>query len=424
MLFINKKTITSWLKKRRIVIKLLLLIKPNRDIYKYYSLEVNVSAKTWQRHDDIIRWSERCLRNQDRLEKKALYLDSTNPIVRQGYLLKEKVKNEYKGKYRESKIRILIHIPPVKLSPAGFSLFHNFLDSFNFLGIKADKIYWTDSYEDKIKSFKPNVFLSSDNAEYIKKVDWETLTNYKKKNKLKIGLTASLEEYGNSPLEERLEYAKGKGVSFYYSFRSPEYIAEREEYKLFIKEGFSIANIEFGVNPLIYYPVPNMGRDLNYVFLASSNPDKWNRYFQYLEKVFSKYDGFIDGPGWNRINNFRFNRNRDRYIYARSKVGINLSLSQQIQWPCELNERTYMLAACGVPQLIDNPKLLENRYGCDSFFVAQNPREYFDLYKYIINNQDKAIERALIAQKKTFEKHTTFHRIDSFLVELKRIIKG
>jgi len=419
---INNKKIKKWLKKSQVILKLLSFLKPNNSSLKFFIFESKISSKTWKRHDDIIRWSERCLENKDGLEENELYLESKDPIVKQGYLLKEKIITEYKDKYIKSNYRILIHIPPVELSPAGYSLFNNLLESFIFLGIAAEKFDWNDSFENIVNNFKPNIFLSSDNAEYIKKVNWNVLAQYKKNNNLKIGFTASLEEYGNSPLIERLKFGNNKGIDFYYSFRSPEYIVERKEYQPFFKEGFPVLNIEFGANPLIYYPIPNIDRDLNYVFLASSNPAKWNRYFSYLENIFSKYDGFINGPGWSRIEKFKFNRNRDRYIYARAKVGINLSLIEQIEWPCELNERTYMLAACGVPQLIDNPKLLVSRYGTDSMFMASNPKEYYDLYKHIIANPDIAVKKALVAQKMTFDKHTIFHRIESFITQLDQVI--
>lgn len=414
--------VINLLKRSKVGVILLLLLRPKNLVYNFYLFELRILSITWKRHDDILKWSEDCLNNVDIFENKCLYSGSNDPIVRQGCLLKENILNEYWNKYIDRDYRILIHIPPEKLSPAGFSLFHNLLDSFNYLGITADKIYWAESFQEKFNNFKPNIFLSSDNVEYINRIDWDILKYYKKELNLKIGLTASLEEYGNSPLKSRLKLANKNGIDFYYSFRSPEYIVARKEYNPFHQEGFLIANMEFGANPLIYYPIPNTIRDIGYVFLGSSNPDKWDRYFKYLENVFKEFDGFIDGPGWTKIKKFKFNRNRDRYIYSRSKVGINLSLEEQIQWPCELNERTYMLAACGVPQLIDNPKLLKSRYGNDSMFIATNPKEYYDLYNYIISNPDVAVKKALNAQRITFEKHTLFHRIESFILQLEEII--
>jgi spore maturation protein CgeB len=137
-----------------------------------------------------------------------------------------------------------------------------------------------------------------------------------------------------------------------------------------------------------------------------------------MKDIVKRHSGFIDGPGWKHAPDFRFNRDRDRYIYARSKVGLNVHLPEQIDWACEVNERTYQLAACGVPQIIDHPKLLDKLFGKDALFIADNPRQYSDFFEMVINDPETGKERALKAQKEVFDKHTTFHRADSFMQQL------
>ncbi len=180
-----------------------------------------------------------------------------------------------------------------------------------------------------------------------------------------------------------------------------------------------VFSIEFGANPLIHYPVPETDRDLNYVFLASVNPAKWPRYFAYLTRIFSKYPGFLDGPGWSFVGKRVVPLKRDRYLYARARVGLNLHADEQIDWANELNERTYILAACGVPQLVDNPALLSARLNKDGLFVADTPDEYTALFDFILHNPDQAAARALIAQRQVFTEHTWFHRAERFVLELK-----
>jgi spore maturation protein CgeB len=229
-----------------------------------------------------------------------------------------------------------------------------------------------------------------------------------------VGLTASLEEYGNTSLSSRLSWAKKNQIDFYYSFRSIEYFSSREEYSPFFSEGFEIYPIEFGANPLIYYPVYSDVKDCDFVFLASSNQDKQQRYSDWLQPLLRKYSGFLDGPGWSKINQYA-DRQVHRYIYSRAKVGINLHIDDSVDWASELNERTYILAACGVPQLIDNPKLLNQRFSRNSMFQADTPKEYYDLFKHIINSPEEAGFKALSALEEVYKKHTTFHRADAFL---------
>jgi spore maturation protein CgeB len=105
---------------------------------------------------------------------------------------------------------------------------------------------------------------------------------------------------------------------------------------------------------------------------------------------------------------------------ARAKVALNLHIQNQIDWPSELNERTYNLAACGVPQLIDAPKLLFKRFQPDSFFVASSPAEYQKYFRFALNDPKEGQRRALQAQREVFEKHTIFHRAEAFIEAMSR----
>jgi spore maturation protein CgeB len=153
------------------------------------------------------------------------------------------------------------------------------------------------------------------------------------------------------------------------------------------------------------------------VFLASSNRAKRERYFAYLPPIVSKHHGFIDGPGWSRIAKYA-PPHTHRFLYSRAKVGLNLHISDSIDWPSELNERTYILAACGVPQLVDQAKLIERRFSEGSMFVADTPQDYCAMFEHMLTNPAEAGLVALSALEDVFNRHTTFHRADAFLSAL------
>ena len=383
--------------------------------WKFQRFEKEIHPQTWKRHDDILQWAQQCVKNNDEMENSKIYEESEDPIVKQGYTLVEEMKRNFPGKYNHLKnLRILVHVPSSKTSPGGYSLFNNLIQALDFIGIPVKSLEWNQPIEMHLHDFKPTVFITSDNKSYLTKINWDAIALYRKDNDLKVGLTASLEEYGNTPLQGRLDWAQKHHVDFYYSFRSAEYLHERKEYMPFFEKGYQIYSIEFGANPLLYYPVPNINRDIDFVFLASSNPDKWTRYFAFLPKLFSNSAGFIDGPGWSHISQWA-PPHTHRFLYARAKVGINLHITDSIDWASELNERTYILAACGVPQLVDNAKLLPKRFSDGCFFVAETPQEYENLFHYILNNPMEAQKKALQAQKEVFSKHTTFHRAEDFI---------
>ena len=107
-----------------------------------------------------------------------------------------------------------------------------------------------------------------------------------------------------------------------------------------------------------------------------------------------------------------------KFLYARGKIGINLHIDDSIAWASELNERTYILAACGIPQLVDNAKLLPKRFCDTSLFCAQNPKEYIELFEYMLHNPEECQKRALLALDEVYAKHTTFHRAEDFILQL------
>lgn len=391
--------------------------------YKLFILENRIHSQTWVTRKNIIEWSEKALTEIEKHENETAFLYSNDSIVTQGYKLKTDCLKHFKGKHAsKKKIRILIHIPTINQTIAGHSLFNNLADGLQYIGIEVRRYYSGDTIKTILEDFKPIIFLSSDNDAYINSIDWKSILEYSKNNSLKIGLTASLEEYGNTPLISRLKRGKDLGVNFYYSFRSYKYVHTSIAYKPFYEFTQKICCIEFGANPLLFYPLPNIKRDINYVLLASSNQSKKERYVEYLSRIFTQYPGFLDGPGWINIKDFRYNKNRDRYIFARGKAGLNLHIPNQLNTASELNERTYILAMCGVPQIIDNPPLLESRFSKDSMFVASSPDNYFEVFQYLLNNPEEGEKRALLAQKEVYAKYTSFHRAEQFIADLEPII--
>lgn len=386
---------------------------------QFSRFENAINRDTWRSHDELLEWAERLAEREVSGTLEQHLIDSDDETALKGLSLRKKCLGEFKNKRKQKcSLRILVHTPSVKHSPGGASVFRNLVDSLNYIGVDAFILPWENhNIGEILECLKPNVLITSDHESYLRRIDWSAVSRYRDYNELRIGLTASIQAYGNSPLDQRLDWSKKHGVDFFYSFRAPEYLHGRSEYLLFFERGYKIHSVEFGANVLEYYPVATIERDLDYVFLASSNPDKWPRYFKYLTNILSTYSGFLSGPGWSKINRFA-GRHTNRYLYSRAKVGINLHIQDSIDWPCELNERTYILAACGVPQVIDHPKLLSERFRLDGMFVADNAKQYEELFAYVLNHPTEAQERAFMAMEDAYSRHTTFHRAEEFVKAL------
>jgi len=376
--------------------------------------EVLVDERTKKNHDKIVKWAENVLVKPIDEEN---YLQSNSIIVRRGYELRKKTLNKFKNKYENSGLRILIHYPGDDVSVAGRSLFTNLAKGLTYIGVTTKLMLWNSDTKKCLDDFKPNVFLTSDDQCYLDRIDWDELKDFRYLNDLKIGLTASAGEHSNRSIETRLAFGRDQEIDFYYCYWDRDYVKNTKGYNSYFNEGYKIFSVELGANILNYYPIPNIKKDLDYIFLGSTNRKKRPEYHNYFTQIFKNYYGFYGGPGW-KISKENVNFKRDKFLYSRSKVGLNLHVDNQLKTSNELNERAYMLAACGIPQLIDNPKILGEKFSKDSMFIAKNPKEYYQLFNEIINNSKLAQERALKALEEVYSRHTSFHRSERFLNDL------
>lgn len=326
----------------------------------------------------------------------------------------EKFYLKYNNKFKAK--QIILHCLPRNISPGGYSIFLNYYSALIFLGINAS-IITSGEYVEKIinKEADEIIFLSCDNDAYLSDIpSINFLQNLH--NKFVIGLVA--DPYSlTSPVEKRIKQAEKNGVNFYFSYSHKEYTDNSELFSFHRKSSIQLFNNEFAADCFEFYPINNIKKKYDYVFLASSNSDKRDRYYSYLKKIFSKYFGVINGPGWP-FSRFIIDKFDHNSMYSQSKVGINLHIPQSIEEPCELNERTYTLASAGIPQLIDNAKLISHYFPDKSLFVATNPKEYLDLFEHIIRNPKEAYNSASLARDAILKKHTIFHRMDNLLSNL------
>lgn len=397
------------------------LKRKNKLLRSYEKIRFNLrlNRKTQSQRKQIVQEAEVALSHADQYETAEAYLASTDPLVQQGFILKQEVCQSFKDRYRnQSDERILIHVPDAHFSPAGYSIFTNLAESLSYIGIPTAILEWNADIDVALAQFMPTTFLTSDHFTYLERINWLDIQEYKKRLPLKIGLTTSLEEYDNTPLMRRLQWAQQNEVDFFYSFRDEEYVHSRAQYRPYFEQNFPVLFLPFSANILHYYPVPGFKRDLNFALMASRKRE----HISYLKEIAAHYSGYIDGPGWQHVTEFTFNRDRDRYIYARTKVGLNVHLPEQLDWACELNERTYQLAACGVPQLIDHPKLIDKLFSPESMFIANNPKEYTALFQELIHNPELGQRKALLAQQEVFAKHTSLHKASAFIDQLSKLI--
>jgi hypothetical protein len=387
-----------------------------------------VHPDTWRGQDAVYDWLD-AQRARAGSENDADFRTSSDPVVRYGRQWRNEVLARFRNKYadRADHLRVLLFVPAYEATAAGYSLFTNTAAGFNLLGLPTACWHQGEPLATFLESFAPTMLLANDAevydpSDYLTYCDWDAIRQYRRRRSLSVGLVAGPYPKVDSVWPERLAHARRLGIDFFYCFQTPSFSARR--HRVYREHGFPVLSLEFGANPLVYYPVPGVERDLDYVFLGSAHFEKWGQYARFFRRIVSEHAGLIAGPDWGTAARPRVEESLHRYLYARAKVGLNLHVPFQHDDASELNERTYNLAACGVPQLSDAPRLLPERFRAGSVFVGATPAEYAEQYSRILNEPDEAQQRALSALEDVFTRHTIFHRADAFVEQLDEVRLG
>lgn len=366
----------------------------------FYFFEQNINPSTVSNQNILIQWAK------DRYDNKTHDGNTSEDIEI------TKIKAKYHNYFDHKKLVFFIQLPVISKSPGGFSLFSNLIETLQYMGIQ---VFQFENFTDLKNLFThqaPNIILAGNERMYTKDWCWDDLLIFKKKHSFSVGLTVfTNDEGGNSPLVKRLSIAKKNGVDFYFSWSNKAYISYKEDYQPYRNLNCPIFFIPQGANLLRFKPINlDIEKDLDYIFLGSYN---YMEYIRYFSNIFRDFNGFIGGMGWNRFD--WVDNNLHAWLYARAKIGLNINGIGQRQWASEVTERTYILAAAGVPQITDNTPLLQSIFGPNEIFVAGSPKEYDALFKYILKNPNLASSYADKARKSILSNHTTFHRAENFI---------
>ena len=376
-----------------------------------------------KRYTAIKNWAEE---QAERLSEPDATVSGASPLVCEGLRLRREALESYKGSLAHRNApRIMIQYPPEEHSPAGRSIAGNWRDGLTHIGVETKLLKDSDDIGEVLSCFSPDVLLILEEFKnFPGEKGWKAIRRQKTNRGLLLGLGASLDIWGKHPLEKRISHGKELGVDFFFCYADTRFRHEDKrywggDYEEYRKAGFPLIGVPFAANPLRYYPVGGVDRDIDFIFLASVNADKSERYIIYLGDIVKSKHGFIMGPGWRHFPVEDIHPDRDRFLYARSKVGLNLHLDFQIDGKNELNERTFLLSASGLPQVTDAPGLLREYFSEDAFFIGRTPEEYRTMLRLALSDERERERRALKAMREVYRSHTIFQRMQEFVSNLK-----
>ena len=379
-----------------------------------------------KRYAEIKAWAEEAAKSP---KKDDMAENSPEPIVREGLRLRREALESYRNCLANKNApRIMVQYPPEIHSPAGRSVAGNWTDALKHMGAETVLLRDGETIAEALSRFSPDVLLIMEEfSDFPGETGWREIREYKNSRGLLLGLGASLDIWGKHPLEGRISHAKNLGVDFFYCYADTRFRQEDMrfwggDYDEYQAAGLPLVGVPFGANPLRYYPIGGVERDIDFILLASVNSDKSGRYIAFLGDIVKNARGFIMGPGWRHFPVDDINPERDRFLYARAKVGLNLHLDFQIEGKNELNERTFLLAASGIPQVTDAPGLLSEYFSEDAFFIGRTPAEYGAMLRLALSDEGERERRALKAMRETYRRHTIFHRMQEFVAALNALL--
>ncbi len=349
-------------------------------------------------------------------EKKELV--NKNPLFKLSCELRDACIIKNLNFFKDQNLKVALHIPPIAYSPAANSFFCSLKSTLEHMGILVYS-FWDDFDDNELLETN---YVFGIGAEYVTNfINWDRLNSIKKKAKFKILLQASFDILNKKSAIDFINYYKLKGVDSFFSFDFEYFNHNSGLSNFFAEHGTQLLSIPFSANPLVHFPLEYDNKIIDYTYVGSINYDKIYRYNQYFPNIInSKYSGLIIGPGWPWSKSFKYNVERDRLIYAHSKVALNLHLEYQININGQLNERAYILTAFGIPQVIDKVLDIEKNFP-EIGTIADTPEEYINLVTTLVNNPEQGISNSKKAMIALYASHTSFHRVKYLFDQFKSI---
>lgn len=339
-----------------------------------------------------------------------------NPIFDIGYQLREQLLIAERNYYKDLPVDFIFHTPSTTLSMGGHSWFTSLKETLLHQGVKVHSFWYSKEFPE-LDNGKTAVLVTGYNKLYLDELKEYVLEYAKNKaGRLILLFSVPLDETTLTVMDELTAIYGSYGYVNFYTFHDPSYVPYDGFISTMKTSGYILHHITFAANPLFHFPSPVISNGFDYVFLGSANYDKIDRYNEYFDLIIKNYDGLILGPGWPWFKEYEYCPSIDKYLYAQSRVSLNLHIDLQIEKPIELNERTYILSACGVPQVIDSPKLL--RFVYPGFEGAKTTYEYHNRFVELYDNPSSYNKIAIDLMRNTFSMHTSFNRTKSLINHL------
>ncbi|HWR82932.1 MAG TPA: glycosyltransferase [Candidatus Deferrimicrobium sp.] len=300
--------------------------------------------------------------------------------------LRSALLQEYHDLYRQSNARILLHRP-------GNGALKYLMDSWcavlNYMGIDAAILNWKERTDSACERFQPTLFITVADPAYINELDLDYLNRYRRDRGLTFGHVSTFEH-------------RFRPCDFLITFH-----LDPSRDPIMSKADLPLLSLPFAINPLLHYMRPGV-EVWDYFFVGTNSPFKTKETADFLWPIVQKYNGILSGTNWGKgIGELPIEEAALLYNFAR--VYPNYHVRRQMDEFNELNERTYIIPACGGFELTDNPVAMAEMFNTDEMPVACTPAEYHEMFQHYLSHPELRLPYIEKGMQRVWRDYTLFH---------------
>lgn len=273
--------------------------------------------------------------------------------------------------------------------------------TLDYMGVSAVNI----SVGDNVLAPEPQILLTVAHPHFYNTVSIKEILDYREKYGLLIGqivdrdFAADLPELLSVlPADFLLNYSVGDDPFIPYV-------------------DCPIIQMPFGFCPVYHFMLQtSRQRDL-FFFAGTRSPRKNKETDAYFMPVINKYKGYgvLYGRGWGEELN---PRDLGEY-HAEAAINLNFHRDFQLEMINEINERVFIIPACGGFQLTDKPKALSYFFRQGEICTADDPQDYMEKFEFYAENPKQRFDFTVRGMYRVWEEHSLFHRFEMLFKKLK-----
>ena len=146
----------------------------------------------------------------------------------------------------------------------------------------------------------------------------------------------------------------------------------------------------------------------NFFFVGTNSHLKLARTDAYLSPLIGKYNGILAGVGWP-VGVGEMPLQDSSLMYNFAKIYPNYHLDNQVVNFNEVNERAFIIPACGGFELTDNPKAMRELFRDDEMAIADTPDQFAEMFDHYMSHPDERLELTRRGMNRVWKEYTLFH---------------